>query len=106
MLRNGIIQIIGRIFSAPRVVAPIDNSPLALTIFLANDKYWPMIAAPRFIRREVMELDSFKWHFKVAQKTAHPRFHLRIPDIDEDSLDLNQCFDQVRIDRWNRVVFA
>jgi hypothetical protein len=52
---NDLVEVKGRIFAAPGVVIPIDDGePRFLITF---DKYWSVIATPRFIGREVEELD-------------------------------------------------
>src|SRR5258708_2935853 len=57
VLGNGIVQIEGRIFVAPGVVAPINDGALAFSVPLPNKKNWPVIPAPRFIGREMMEIN-------------------------------------------------
>ncbi len=52
---NDLVQVKGRIFAAPGIVIPIDDGePRFLITF---DKYWSVIATPRFIGRDVEELD-------------------------------------------------
>jgi len=54
MLRHVIVEVAGRIFAAPGVVAPIDNRHFVIVA----DEDRAVIAAPGFIRRKRMEMDA------------------------------------------------
>ena len=53
--RNDLIEVKGRVFAAPGIVIPIDNGQLRITI--AFDKDRAVIAAPRFVGRDVQILN-------------------------------------------------
>ena len=53
--RHDVIQIVGRILPTPGVVSPVENRRLASPAGVTLDEDRAMIAAPRVIRRIVME---------------------------------------------------
>src|SRR5215207_8356460 len=106
MLWNRVIQIEGRILSSPGVVAPIDDRPFMPPIVVAHQKDRTMIPAPGFVGWEMMKGDSLHRNVMFRQDASDSRFHLRIPHIDINVLDLNEMPDQRSVNRWNRVVFV
>ena len=96
MLRHIVVEIAGRIFAAPGIVAPIDDGHFA---FVA-DKDRPVIAAPRFVGGKRMEMDArIDRGAGFFQRGADVNFMLGRKDVDVDLLALGQQFRQTRPDR-------
>ena len=77
VLGNGVIEIEGRIFAAPGVVAPIDDGALAPAVLVAHQKNRAVIAAPRFVGREMMETHALQRAFRLCAASRGPRLPFR-----------------------------
>src|SRR5207247_2702816 len=90
----------------PGVVAPVDHGALALAAVIAPEENGTVIAAPRFVSREGMEVNALEGCFVPGKQGTDRGLHLQVPDVDVHLLALDKVADQLRIDRGDLVVFV
>ena len=93
MLRHVVVEIAGRIFAAPGVVAPIDDG----NFLLVADEDRAVIAAPRFVGGKGMEMDArIDGRVGFFQRGADIDFVLGREDVDVDVFALGEQLGQTR----------
>src|SRR5437870_11005620 len=97
MLRNRVIEVEWRIAAAPGVIGPIRDGAFAHAVVFTRKKNRAVIATPRFVGREMMEVDASEREVLLREQPPHPVFHISVPDIDVDLFDLLQLLDELRV---------
>ena len=99
---NGVVLIEWGKFVTPGIESKIQRRYLGLLV--ANDKDWPVVAAPRLVGRDVKKLQTLRWAF--FQKPTDCFFLLRILHIDSDDLRSRERFGHGHKGRENPLVGA
>jgi hypothetical protein len=65
-----------------------------------------MIAAPGFVRWEIMEPHAFQRRFVFKEYATDPVLHFGVPDIDVHVLDAPKVANELGINRRDGLVFV
>ncbi len=97
-----LIEIAGRILASPGIVIPIDDGQSR--VVFSRHKNWPVIAAPRFVRRDATESDS---GMIQITKNRHGFGLMRaIAYIDKNRFGLDERVDYCPKNRQNTIKTA
>ena len=97
VLGNRVVEVERRVTAAPGVVGPIRDGAFAHAAVVTREKNRAVIATPRFVSGEMMEVDAFEREFLFREQRPHPVFHVGVPDIDVHLFDLLQLLDELRV---------
>ncbi len=98
MLRHIVVEIAGRVFTAPGVVAPINHGQL----LIVADEDGAVVAAPGFIRGKWVEVDAgIERRIGFLERGPNVPLMLRGEDVDVDLLALREELGQPGPDGGN-----